>query len=97
MVFIPDTKLQSDFGLELRLSFAADPVNKFSLIVSQKSTNLRYQFAISLGQEAALYTSQFSLPPPWQLETLRKPASLKPNKPIDSALLPSPSLLPVVF
>jgi hypothetical protein len=88
MLFIPDTELKSGFGLELRLSFAADPVNKFSLIVSQKSTDLRYQFAISLGQEAALYMSQFSAPPPWQLETLRKPGSIKPNKPIDSTSLP---------
>jgi len=89
MVFIPDTKLKSDFGLELRLSFAADPSNKFSLIVSQKSTDLRYQFAISLGEESAHYACQFSAPPPWQLETLRKPASAQPNKPINSTSLPS--------
>jgi RHS repeat-associated protein len=88
MVFIPDTKLKSDFGLELRLSFAADPSNKFSLIVSQKSTKLRYQFAISLGEGSARYACQFSAPPPWQLETLRKPASAQPNKPIHAASLP---------
>jgi len=89
MVFIPDTKLKSDFGLELRLSFAADPNNKFSLIVSQKSTDLRYQFTISLGQQSLHYACQFSAPPPWQLETLRKPASATPNKPIESTSLPS--------
>jgi RHS repeat-associated protein len=89
MIFIPDTKLKSDFGLDLRLSFAADPHNKFSLIVSQKSTDLRYQFAISLGEESAHYACQFSAPPPWQLETLRKPASAQPNKPINSNSLPS--------
>jgi len=89
MVFIPDTKLKSDFGLELRLSFAADPENIFALVVSQKSTDLHYQFAISLGQKAPLYVCQFMAPPPWQLETLKKPASVVPNDPVDSGSLPS--------
>jgi len=87
MVFIPDTKLKSDFGLELHLNLAPDPKHKFSLIVKQKSRDLRYQFIVSLDRENQLYACQFLAPPPWQLETLRKPASAVPNEPITSAPL----------
>lgn len=54
MLFIPETKLKSDFGLDLRLSFACDPTNKFSMVVAQKSTDTRYQFSISLTLETSL-------------------------------------------
>lgn len=89
MLFTPETKLKSEFGLDLRLSFACDPVNKFSMIVTQKSIDTRYQFSVSLTLETALYECSFSAPPPWQLESLRKPALVTPNQPIDQSPLPS--------
>jgi RHS repeat-associated protein len=89
MIFIPETKLKSDYGLDLRLSFACNPKNQFSMIVAQKSTNPRYHFSIALDQESSLCECHFSPPPPWQLEILRKPALLTPNKPVDHSPLPS--------
>lgn len=88
MLFIPKTKLKSDFGLDLRLSFACDPTNKFSMIVAQKSTDTRYQFSVSLNLETSLYECSFSAPPPWQLESLRKPALVTPSQQIDQSPLP---------
>ena len=79
MLFVPESKLKSNFGFDLRLSFAYDPANKFSMIIAQKGTNTRYQFSISLTQETSLYECRFSTPPPWQLEILRKPALTTPS------------------
>ncbi len=41
MILIPETKLKSEFGLDLRLSFSCDSKNQFSMIVAQKSANPR--------------------------------------------------------
>lgn len=92
MFFIPETKLKSDFGLDLRLSFACNPANKFSMLIAQKSTETRYQFSVSLTPETSLYECSFSEPPPWQLASLRKPALATPNPPMDLSPLPCKSV-----
>jgi RHS repeat-associated protein len=89
MILIPETKLKSEFGLDLRLSFSCNPKNQFSMIVAQKSTNPRYQCSLSLDPDKSLYECTFSIPPPWQLETLRKPAFTTPNQLVDQSPLPS--------
>jgi len=89
MIFIPETNLKSKFGLDLRLSFSCDPENQFSMIVAQKSTDPRYQFSFSLDQKTPLYTCHLSIPPPQQLDVLRKPALTMPSKPLDQSSLPS--------
>lgn len=81
MVFIPETKLKAEFGLDLRLNFAYDPKCAFSIIIAQKASHSNYQLSISLDGGQPLYTSDFSLPPPWQLDILRKPALLTADRP----------------
>jgi len=58
------------------------------MIVAQKGTDPRYHFSISLDQKTSLYECHFSAPPPWQLESLCKPALTTPNKPVDRSSLP---------
>jgi len=82
MVFIPETKLKTEFGLDLRLSFSYDPTCNFSMIIAQKGTHPSYQFSISLDEGNPLYTFGLSAPPPWQLGILRKPALLSADRPL---------------
>jgi RHS repeat-associated protein len=82
MVFIPETKLKAEFGLDLRLSFVHDPKCNFSMIIAQKGTHPSYQFSISLDEGNPLYTFSLSIPPPWQLGVLRKPALPNADRPI---------------
>lgn len=93
MIFIPETKLKTEIGLDLRLRFACDPKYNFSMIIAQKSDDARYRFSISLGQEEHLYECNVSEPPPWQLGVLRKPALPSVNKPIEKSPLPNTVLL----
>jgi len=90
MVFIPETTLQSHFGLDLRLTIVSDPYHSFSLLIAQKSAKTNYKFAFSL-EESPLYELNFICPPPSQLGSLRKPAVFNPEKPleIDSSMIPS--------
>ncbi|NNM43800.1 MAG: hypothetical protein HKM07_05605, partial [Chlamydiae bacterium] len=81
MVFIPETKLKSDFGLDLRLNFACDPKCMFSMVIAQKASHCHYQFSVFLDGGQPLYTFDLSTPPPWQLDILRKPALLTANRP----------------
>jgi RHS repeat-associated protein len=81
MALIPETKLKAEFGLNLRLHFVCDPMCAFSMVISQKGEDSRYQFSISLDETATLYECNFSVPPPWQLDVLRKPALPNVDKP----------------
>ncbi|MDR3624441.1 MAG: DUF6531 domain-containing protein, partial [Chlamydiales bacterium] len=74
MIFIPETRLKTEFGVELRISFVCDPKCTFSMIVAQKVTCPDYQLSIALDAGNALYNTSFLVPPPWQLSSLRKPA-----------------------
>ena len=55
MTFIPETKLKTEFGLDLRLHFVCDPMCNFSMIISQKGADSRYLFSISLDEGSTLY------------------------------------------
>lgn len=83
MTFIPETKLKTDFGLDLRLSFVCDPRCNFSMIIAQKCSLQDYQFSFSLKDKSSLYVCDLLQPPPWQLGFLRKPASGSIDRPID--------------
>ncbi len=74
MTFIPETKLKSDFGLDLRLSFPCDFRYRFAMIIAQKCSRPDYKFSFSLKDKTSLYKCSFLQPPPWQLGALRKPA-----------------------
>ena len=87
MVFIPETKLKTDFGLDLRLSFFYDPRCNFSMIIAQKGGLQDYEFSFSLKDSKTLYACNFLLAPPWQLECLRKPSLSNADRPIDKKKL----------
>ena len=91
MILIPESRLKSEFGLDLRLIIAYDLKNQFSIIVAQKNTNPTYRFSFSLEPEKPLYGCCYSPPPPWQLEALRKPTQLKPTKTLKQN--PSPEIV----
>ncbi|MEI8125917.1 MAG: hypothetical protein WCG42_09185, partial [Parachlamydiaceae bacterium] len=90
MISIPETALQSRFGLDLRLTIVSDPYHNFSLLISQKATQTNYTFAFSI-EEAPLYELDFTSPPPRQLESLRKPSVFNAGKPLE----PVASLIPL--
>jgi hypothetical protein len=83
MIFIPETVLQSLFGLDLRLTIVSDPYHIFSLIIAQKAAQIRYTFAFSL-EESPLYELNFTSPPPSQLEALSKPTVFHAGKPLET-------------
>lgn len=87
MISIPETVLQSRFGLDLRMTIVSDPYHNFSLLVAHQAAQTNYTFAFSL-EESLLYELNFTVPPPWQLEALRKPALFKGGKPLQ-AISPS--------
>ena len=91
MIFIPETKLKADFGIDLRLNFICDLKCKFSMIIAQKGIQPDYLLSVSLEEGEPLYECHFSEPPPWQLGVLRKPVLPDANKPIHK----TPSVLPV--
>lgn len=72
MVFIP--QLEVEYGLDLRLTRVRGENAACSIIISQKAEHSRYQFSLSFDQGPPLYHLHFSIPPPWQLDCLRKPA-----------------------
>ncbi|MEI8365576.1 MAG: DUF6531 domain-containing protein [Parachlamydiaceae bacterium] len=83
MISIPETTLQSRFGLDLRLTIVSDPYHSFSLLIAQKAAQTNYTFAFSL-EESPLYELDFTSPPPSQLEALRKPGVFNAGKPLET-------------
>jgi len=82
MLFVPETKLKTQFGLDLYITFVPDPISQFSFVIAQKGADSKYQFSIFLGENQPLYKSQFTEPPPWQLGMLKDPALPGYNRPI---------------
>jgi RHS repeat-associated protein len=78
MVFIPKTKLQTEFGLNLRISHFLD-----SLLISVSNDTSLYQFSIFTEEKKSLYQFYFITPPPAPLDVLRKPALPTTNKPFE--------------
>ncbi len=72
MLFVPETRLQSEFGFDLRFHFVFNSNNDFSVVISQKGSNPHYHLITKLD-ELTLYQARFQVPPPWQLEMLRMP------------------------
>ena len=92
-VFIPETRLKSDFGIDLHLKFFRDPAFPFSIIISQKGRCPDYELSFSLDGGKVLYHSLFSRPLPWQIKTLLKPTLLDLDQPVKEVSLDSrPSL-----
>ncbi|HNA61920.1 MAG TPA: hypothetical protein PKW79_02465, partial [Rhabdochlamydiaceae bacterium] len=88
MIFIPETRLKIKFGLDLRLQFAYDSAHTFSVIIAQKNNFLcNYQFLLSLDEEP-LYIFNLAMPPPWQLDILRKPLQANSDRPLQKTLTP---------
>lgn len=86
LIFLPETKLKPEFGIDLRLHFLCDPECNFSMIIAQKSSHPGYQLSISLDEGAPLYECTFLEPPPWQLQALCKPALPNAERPIGKTL-----------
>ncbi|MDR3624507.1 MAG: RHS repeat-associated core domain-containing protein [Chlamydiales bacterium] len=74
MVFIPETRLKTEFGIDLRISFVFNPKCNFSMIITQKVTCPDHQLSFSLNDGIILYETNFLVPPPWQLSLLCKPS-----------------------
>ncbi|MEI8366452.1 MAG: DUF6531 domain-containing protein, partial [Parachlamydiaceae bacterium] len=72
MIIIPNMALKSQFGLDLRISIVSDPNYNLSLLIAHKASTTNYTYTFSL-EETPLYTLNFTPPPPWQLDVLRKP------------------------
>ncbi len=82
LVFIPNNRLKTDFGLDLRIQIVPRSPPHYALIISQKGNGEAYQYAISLNDSTPLYSCLYSAPPPWQLATLRKPALPRIDQPL---------------
>ena len=80
LIFIPETKLQREYGLELRLRFVGDPRCHTSLILTQRANDPSYTFSFSLDDGTSLYACDLLDLPPWQLGALRKPSMQAPNR-----------------
>ncbi|MEX0962289.1 MAG: hypothetical protein WDZ28_05490, partial [Simkaniaceae bacterium] len=80
LLFIPETKVEKEFGLDLRLQFVSDPRCQTSLILSQKASNPNYRFSFVLDDKTFLYTCNLLEPPLWQLNALCKPSIQIPNR-----------------
>ncbi|MEM7175193.1 MAG: DUF6531 domain-containing protein, partial [Chlamydiota bacterium] len=98
LLFIPETTLKKDFGIDLRFQWIFDPTCPFSLVVTQKGTNPGLTLSFSLNEKEPLFFSFFARPPPWQLDALLKPGILAPRKQskqppplIDTSKLKEPS------
>lgn len=82
MVFVPETSLKTEFGLDLYITVVPDLTCPFAFLVSQRATNANYQFSFSLDDLPTLYACHPVMPPPWQLRMLMKPALPGRDKPI---------------
>lgn len=82
MLFVPETKLKTQFGLDLYITFIPDPISQFSFVIAQKGADSKYQFSVFLDENQPLYKSQFTEPPPWQLGMRKEPALPGYNRPI---------------
>lgn len=82
MLSVPETSLQSKYGLDLRFSPVLDLDHNYSFLIAQRGSISDYQFSISLD-ETPLYTFSYIEPPPWQLQALQKPALPLVAKPLD--------------
>ncbi len=82
MTLIPETRLNTDFGLDVRLTFSCDPQYKFSMIIAQKGSLPGYQFSFSIKNKNPLYACSFLQPPPWQLSILKKPSLSRSDRPL---------------
>ncbi|NNM43552.1 MAG: hypothetical protein HKM07_04350 [Chlamydiae bacterium] len=80
-VFIPETKLQTQFGIDLHLEIDPDQTCKSSVLIKQKGIPSSYRFSVSL-EATLLYEFNISEPLPWQLKALRKPNLPFVNKPL---------------
>lgn len=80
LIFIPETKLEKEFGLGLRVQFVPDPRCQTSLILSQKASDPNYRFSFALDEGTTLYTCNLLEPLPWQLDALCKPSMQTPNR-----------------
>lgn len=72
-LYIPDTVLQRELGVELRLQVVCDIKQAFSMLMSVKAINENHRLVISMEEEKPLLQTGFLSPPPWQLQMLAKP------------------------
>ena len=80
LIHIPETNIEKNFGLELRLSHLPS-VDKRGFIISQKCQSTKYVFVICTEDEKPLYSANYIRPPPWQLKALTQPNSIAINAP----------------
>jgi RHS repeat-associated protein len=72
MISIPKSSLQSQYGLDLRLSWIDNFHGERSLMISHKANTTSYEFSVCTQSEP-LYALKISPSMPWQLDFLRKP------------------------
>ena len=73
MLYIPETKLKEEFGMDFRLNYVFD-ASGTSFILAQKGIQPGLQVSVSLDNGRKLYECDFIEAPPWQLGVLVKPA-----------------------
>ncbi len=74
MLFIPETRLKTDYGLDLQLHFVYYPKCVISMVIGLRGTSSDYQFSVVMDEKEVIYGCNFLTSPPWQLTALRKPA-----------------------
>ncbi len=85
LLYVPGTRLKSDFGLDLRIQIVPCIKAPYAIIISQKGKSTPYRFSISLDEKKDLYAWRYALPPPWQLMSLTKPSLSSSDKPINKS------------
>lgn len=77
MVSTPNTRLQSLYGIDLRINVSPN-LESDVILVTLKGLDSRYQLSLSLDNDVHRINLQFIMPPPWQLEEVKKPSIHKP-------------------
>lgn len=68
MIFIPDSLLKNQYGIDLRFNFCLDSDQAFSLKIAQNANDPKYSFSVFADQNInPIYNCNFLQPPPWQL------------------------------
>lgn len=91
MLFIPNTILNSKYGLDIRLTCIPNDYFNFSLIITQKASSTKYSYSFILDDKF-IYQINFIPPAPWQLDTLHKPCLPQIELPLQS--IPSLNAIP---
>ncbi|MFZ4772577.1 MAG: DUF6531 domain-containing protein, partial [Chlamydiia bacterium] len=76
-LYIPETSLKKEFGIDLLCQLIYSPFAAYTLAISHKGSIPGYTVVFSLKKDAPLTCTTFFEAPPWQLSCLLKPHRLE--------------------